>query len=149
VTATGVQRRRPLRMILALAWCGLIAAAGTATGTYLLVIAAVMNDPFGLFAPAFGLLGIVLLAPAMLLCVALTRLYRRPPSGMWLAVSGLCCYGAEALVPFLFIARSAPHNFWTGVQWFGLPCWALLGSAALVVWAVRTSPPAQRRGDPT
>jgi hypothetical protein len=142
VTAVGARGRRPLRMILALAWCGLIAAAGTAAGIYLCIVAVRMDDPMGLFAPVIALFGILQLVPAVLLLVGLKRLYRCPPCGMWLAVSGLCCYAAEGLVPLLIIIP-APHTFWELVQWFGLPGWALLGSALLVVWAVRASPVTQ------
>lgn len=143
VTSVGrPERRHPLRMIIALAWCGLIAAAGTTAGAVLIAQAALMNEPITLFAPVIVLLGIILLVPAVLLWAALKRLWQRPPSGMWLAVGALCCYAAAALTPLLL--NREPHSFWRLVQWFGLPGCALLGSVALVVWAVRTTTPSRR-----
>jgi hypothetical protein len=126
-------------MVFALAWCGLIAAAGTAAGTTLFVVGVLIGDRSFWLGPIIAFFGIIQLGPAGLLWVAVKRMYRRPPSGMWFAVSGLCCYAAEGFVPVLVFLEQ-PHKFWWLVQWFGLPGWALLGTAALVVWAVRTSP---------
>lgn len=80
----------PLRMILALARCGLIATASTTASTIVFAQGILLDDRGLGIASGGADGGAMLLAPAVMLRVAIKRLSRRPPSGMWLAVSASC-----------------------------------------------------------
>lgn len=124
-------------MILALARCGLIATASTTASTIVFAQGILLDDRGLGIASGGANGGAMLLAPAVMLRVAIKRLSRRPPSGMWLAVSALCCCAAEAVV-LLFMIRavgehrpSAPQNFRQNFRQTGAMARSSLGSARL------------------
>jgi len=151
VTATDVPHGAPResaagpspRLFFAIAWCGLVATAGTVLGIAL--IAWAVQDSAGQALSPFAAalistvvtLGALLLGPAVALWVATVQLWRKPPAGRWLAGVALSLYAAGVLVlpvgDLLSTGTLRPFS-----QMLALVGAAFLGSAVLVAWAART-----------